>query len=187
MFGRYLLTLACAGAVSASVVAQEVPTPGSNSAEQRLQRVEDELAIRRLLVEYSATQDARDYAGYAALFAENGEWINGSTVHKGREAIFKMLVNLYGPTPEGFVNDESYHLNSNAQIDIDGDRAKVRSRHLLIWRGANGEPVPALAGRYEDDLIREDGRWKFLKRIDYPVMPTREEWIKIIRARQAAQ
>lgn len=152
---------------------------------QRLQRVEDELAIRRLLVDYSATQDARDYAGYAALFAREGEWVNGRTTHKGREAIHQMLVDLYGPPPPGYVNNESYHISSNAQIDISGDTATARSRHLLLMRGPDGQPVPRLAGRYEDELIREDGEWKILRRVDHPVMPTAEEWMKFIRERQA--
>lgn len=155
--------------------------------EQRLQRVEDELAIQRVLVDYSATQDARDYAGYAALFAKNGEWVNGSTVHKGREAIHKMLVDLYGAPPPGYVNTESYHITSNPEISVNGDRATARSRHLLVMRGPKGEPVPMLAGRYEDEFIREDGKWKILRRVDHPVMPTREEWMKFIRERNAAR
>ena len=161
----------------------------ANSAtlEQRLQRVEDELAIQRVLVEYAATQDARDYAGYAALFAKNGEWVNGKSVHKGREAIQKMLTDLYGPPPPGFVNNESYHITSNPQIEVNGDRATARSRHLLILRGPKGEPTPALGGRYEDELIREDGKWKILRRVDFPVMPTSEEWMKYIRERRASE
>jgi uncharacterized protein (TIGR02246 family) len=159
---------------------------GGDTTEQRLQRVEDELAIRRVLVDYSSMQDARDYAGYAALFAREGEWVNGRTVHKGREAIHKMLVDLYGSPPPGFVNNESYHISSNPQIDLKGERATVRSRHLLVMRGPKGEPVPALAGRYEDEFIREDGKWKILRRVDYPVMPTSEEWMKYIRERRAA-
>jgi uncharacterized protein (TIGR02246 family) len=155
--------------------------------EQRLQRVEDELAIRRVLVDYAATQDARDYAGYAALFAKDGEWVNGKTVHKGRASIQKMLVDLYGAPPPGFVNSESYHITSNPQVDVSGDRATARSRHLLVMRGPGGEPTPALAGRYEDVLIREDGQWKILRRVDYPVMPTSEEWMKFIRERRATQ
>jgi hypothetical protein len=155
--------------------------------EQRLQRVEDELAIKRILIDYSATQDARDYAGYANLFASEGEWVNGRQVHKGRDAIHKMLVDLYGAPPPGYVNVESYHISSNPRIELHGDRATAHSRHLLVWRGPDGAPLPALAGRYEDELIRENGQWKILRRVDYPVMPTPEEWGKVIQARLAAQ
>jgi uncharacterized protein (TIGR02246 family) len=161
--------------------------PARPTVEQRLQRVEDELAIQRVLVEYSATQDAHDYAGYAALFARAGEWVNGRNVYRGREAIRKMLVDLYGVPPAGYVNTESYHISSNPQIDLKGDRARVRSRHLLVMRGPRGEPVPMLAGRYEDEFIREDGQWKILRRLDTPVMPTSEEWMKFIRERRGAQ
>lgn len=153
----------------------------------RLQRVEDELAIQRVIIAYSATQDARDYAGYAALFARDGEWVNGRNVHKGRDAIHKMLVDLYGEPPAGYVNTDSYHISSNAQIEVAGDRATARSRHLLVLRGPGGSPQPALAGRYEDEFIREDGQWKILRRVDYPVMPTSEEWGKFIRERNAQQ
>jgi uncharacterized protein (TIGR02246 family) len=152
-----------------------------------LQRVEDQLAIQRILIEYSATQDAHDYDGYVALFAKNGEWVNGKTAHKGREAIHKMLVDLYGATPPGYVNTESYHITTNPQVDVHGDRATARSRHLLIMRGPNGEPTPVLGGRYEDEFIREDGQWKILRRVDYPVMPTAEEWGKYIRERRARE
>ncbi len=165
-----------------------VPARAQDSSltlEQRLQRVEDELAIQRVLVDYATTQDARDYEGYAALFAREGEWVNGDNVYRGRDAIYRMLIDLYGETPEDFVNNDSYHISTNFEIDLDGDRATARSRHLLIMRGPNGEPTPMLGGRYEDDFIREDGQWKILRRVDYPVMPTMEEWMPIIRARQA--
>ncbi len=174
-------------ALAVGISAPAAAPAAQPTIEQRLQRVEDELAIRRVLIEYSATQDARDYAGYAALFAREGEWVNGRTVHKGREAIHKMLVDLYGAPPSGFVNNESFHISSNPQIEVNGDRAKARSRHLLVMRGPGGVPTPALAGRYEDEFIREDGQWKILRRVDYPVMPTSEEWMKFIRERRAAQ
>jgi uncharacterized protein (TIGR02246 family) len=179
-----LIVLAMPVVAAPALAAAPVPQP---SIEQRLQRVEDELAIRRVLVEYSATQDAKDYTAYANLFAREGEWVNGRTVHKGRAAIHKMLVDLYGNPPAGYVNSESYHISSNPQIDVQGDRATARSRHLLVMRGPNGEPVPMLAGRYEDEFIREDGEWKILRRVDHPVMPTAEEWMKFIRERRSSQ
>ena len=178
---RHLL-VALALAMPVIAVAKEVP---KRSIEQRLQRVEDELAIRRILVDYSATQDARDYAGYAALFARNGEWVNGKTVRKGSADIQKMLVDLYGAPPPDFVNGESFHINSNSQVNVEGDHATAVSRHLLVMRGPNGEPTPMLAGRYEDEFIREDGQWKILRRVDTPVMPTPAEWLKQMQARRA--
>jgi uncharacterized protein (TIGR02246 family) len=187
MKARFPITLRVFALLAAPGLCQPLPVSAQTSptVEQRLQRVEDELAIRRILVDYSATQDAHDYAGYAALFARDGEWVNGKTVHKGREAILRMQVDLYGAPPPGYANAESFHITSNAQIDLKGDRATVRSRHLLVMRGPGGAPTPALAGRYEDEFIREEGKWKILRRVDYPVMPTSEEWMKYIRERNA--
>ena len=96
-----------------------------------------------------------------------------------------MLVGLFGTPPPGFVNREDYHLVSNPQVDVDGDRATARSRHLLLMRGPDGSPVPELAGLYEDEFIREDGVWKILHRVDNPIMPTADEWRKEMAERQA--
>jgi uncharacterized protein (TIGR02246 family) len=174
-----MIALLLAAALPLPAAATPAPT-----IEARLQRAEDELAIRRLLIDYAWTQDARDFAGYAALFAKDGEWINGTTVHKGPEDILKMLTGIYGAPQPGYVNRESFHLTTNIEIDVNGDRATARSRHLLITRGPDGRPTPTLAGRYEDVLIREDGKWKFLRRVDTPIMPTAEEWSKIMRERR---
>ena len=179
----------CAAALLAALAipahAGEAGAP--SSIEERLQRVEDELAIGRVLVDYSWSQDARDFPAYAALFARDGEWINGANAYKGREAILQMLVSIYGAPDPGYNNRESLHITSNVEIEVEGDRANARSRHLLIMRGPNGEPQPALAGRYEDELIREDGAWKILRRVDFPVMPTAEEWGAFMRARQPSR
>ena len=160
------------------------PAPAPSEA-ARLRQVEDQLAIQRILVEYSARLDARDYAGYASLFAREGTWQNGNTVRRGRAEIEAMLVGLFGTPPPGFVNREDYHLVSNPQVDVDGDRATARSRHLLLMRGPDGSPVPELAGLYEDEFIREDGVWKILHRVDNPIMPTADEWRKEMAERQA--
>ncbi len=158
--------------------------PAPASADARIRELEDQLAIQRILVEYAARIDAQDFDGYADLFAREGEWRNGNTVRRGREDIKQLLVGLFGNPPPGFVNMESYHLVSNPQIEVDGDRATARSRHLLIMRGPDGSPVPELTGLYEDEFIREDGEWKILRRVDNPIMPTREEWAREMAARR---
>ena len=106
------------------------------------------------------------------------------TVKRLRAEIIAMLEGIFGTPPEGFVNRADYHLVSNPQVDVTGDRATARSRHLLLMRGPDGEPVPELAGLYEDEFIREDGQWKILRRVDNPVMPTREEWLREMTARR---
>ncbi|KRA83762.1 nuclear transport factor 2 family protein [Altererythrobacter sp. Root672] len=161
------------------------PNLSVSSNDARLRAVEDQLAIQRVLIEYGARLDARDFDGYSDLFAREGIWQNGNTVRRGREEIKAMLVGLFGTPAAGFVNREDYHLVSNPQVNVDGDHATARSRHLLIMRGKDGEPTPELAGLYEDEFIREDGQWKILRRVDNPIMPTREEWLKEMQARQA--
>lgn len=162
------------------------PIAPAASADQRIRALEDQQAIQRIIIEYAARLDARDYNGYADLFAKDGVWQNGATVRRGREEIRQLLVGLFGDTPAGWVNRESYHLVSNPQVTVNGDRATAVSRHLLLMRGADGSPVPELTGVYEDELIREDGQWKILRRVDNPIMPTPEEWRREMAQRQAA-
>ena len=153
--------------------------------EERVQAVEDQLAIQRIIADYAAHLDAQDFEAYASLFAEDGIWQNGETIRNGRDEIKEMLVGLFGTPPEGFVNSESYHLVSNIEVNVDGDTATAHSRHLLVMRGEEGAPVPELAGRYEDEFVRVDGAWKIAHRVDFPIMPNREEWMREITARTA--
>ena len=138
----------------------------------------------RVVTDYAARLDAHDFDGYAALFAHDGTWQTGTTVRHGPAEIRAMLVGLYGEPPSGFVNADSYHLVSNIQVDVDGDHAIARSRHLLILRGPDGHPTPTLAGYYDDQFVREDGQWKILHRVDHPVMPTAAEWAKEMAGRR---
>lgn len=163
---------------------QAADTTALPSLEARVRKAEDIIAIQRVITDYAAHIDAHDFEAYAALFAKDGVWQNGNTIRRGPDEIKAMLAGIYGTPPEGFVNSDSYHLVSNLEVDVDGDRATAKSRHLLVMRGPDGSPVPELAGQYEDEFIREDGQWKILKRVDNPIMPTREEWLKEMQARR---
>jgi ketosteroid isomerase-like protein len=161
--------------------------PPALSTEQRLARAEAILAIQRVIVDYADRIDRQDFDAYAQLFAEDGVWQNGATVRRGHDEIKTMLTGLFGTPPESFVNRDSYHLVSNPQVDVapDGRTATARSRHLLLMRGDDGRPVPMLAGLYEDQFVLVAGEWKIARRIDNPIMPLPEEWMKIITERNA--
>jgi hypothetical protein len=62
---------------------------------------------------------------------------------------------------------QNFHVMSNFLIDVQGDHATALSS--FIFYKLNGIlPVPAVAGRYEDELVREDGAWRFLRRTALP-------------------
>ncbi|MGZ3271069.1 MAG: nuclear transport factor 2 family protein [Croceibacterium sp.] len=143
------------------------------SLEQRVQRMEDESAIRRILIEYGADLDAKDYHAYAALFAHDGVWQGGFGTFTGPAAIEKMLVDNLGASEPGFVNKANFHMLTNPIIEIDGDRAHVTSKYLF-WTSTDGKPTPLLAGRYVDDFVRENGQWKIARRATWGAIPSRD-------------
>lgn len=155
----------------------------TSALETRLQELEDELAIQRVITDYSTHLDSRDYEGYVGLFTEDGIWQNGDTRREGRTEIREMLGGLFGEVEDDFVNLSSFHQVSNFEIDIDGDRARAKSRFVFYMRGEDGEPTPELSGQYQDELVRVDGDWKIAHRTDHTIMPTPEEWVAEIEAR----
>jgi len=73
--------------------------------------------------------------------------------------------------------NRSFHLVSNILSEIDGDTATAWSRWTFYVKGEDGLPKAAIGGYYEDDLIREKGEWKFLRRLamnDIPYADPRE-------------
>jgi ketosteroid isomerase-like protein len=151
----------------------------------RLEKLEAESAIRRILVDYAAFLDGRNYDRYAALFTADGEWTGGGGTQKGQPAIRQMLAGILGPA--GAENRENFHIISNPEIDVaaDGQTAKATSRYLFVMRGPDGRPVPSLAGIYHDELVRQGGQWLIKRRVADDIMPTPEQWRKIIAAQQA--
>lgn len=129
----------------------------------RVQVLEDREAIRALILAYGQAHDHRDYRTFASLFATNGEWIGGLGSAKGPEAIFALMDKSIGhaPLPQG---SGTYHVMTNDQIKIDGDRASATTKWLYITPGDDAAPKPTYLGHYDDLFIRENGEWKFLRR-----------------------
>ncbi len=136
---------------------------GADAVEARLRRVEDVEAIRSLLVDYGRALDRRDFQAYGALFAQDGSWKGGMGTATGPDAIAKMVAaGFERMSPSLYEN--SNHVMSSFDIDVDGDTATAWSRWTWVVVGANGKPQPERAGHYEDTLVRERGEWKFQSR-----------------------
>jgi hypothetical protein len=137
----------------------------------RVQALEDREDIRALIQAYGAAHDGRDYLTFAALFAQEGEWVGGLGTAKGPAAIFDLMDRTIGhnPRPEG---SGTFHLLTNDRIALDGDRASATTKWVYIAPGGEGEPRMVYLGHYDDQFIRENGTWKFLRReapVDIPI------------------
>lgn len=133
-----------------------------DSVAARLQRFEDKEEIQNLLLDYGRHLDSRDFAAYGRLFAKDGEWVGGfGTAPGGPAGIQAFMEKAMGTAPNRANN---YHLLSNFVITVNGDSATAWSRWAFVVPGANGAVI-AQAGRYDDTLVRENGRWKFRRRV----------------------
>jgi uncharacterized protein (TIGR02246 family) len=105
--------------------------------------------------------DSRDMKAYASLFAADGEWVGGFGTVQGRDNIQAFMEKNMGTGPNRAGN---YHLLSNFVITVQGDTAIAWSRWAFVVPEASGARV-AQAGRYDDTLVRENGRWRFKRRV----------------------
>lgn len=152
------------------------PTEDSRMAalEKRVQQLQDEKAIREVVIRYGEYLDARDYAAYASLFASDGVWTGGFGSATGPAAIQEMLEKNLGKPERGFVNKSNFHLMTTVVVDVDGNTAKARSRYTFFTASPENRPTVALAGRYVDEFVRENGTWKIKKRTTHGVIPYRD-------------
>lgn len=131
--------------------------------------LEDKEAIRGILLEYGRALDSRDTQAYSDLFAADGEWSGGIGQARTPAGIKKMLDDLFAGAARNSGSDEAprprpHHLMANMVIDVTGDTATAHSRWMWVMAGPNGGPHALRSGFYEDQLIRENGAWKILKR-----------------------
>jgi uncharacterized protein (TIGR02246 family) len=135
------------------------PTTGSDSVAARLQRFEDKAEIEALLLDYGRSLDARDFATYSSLFAKDGQWVGGFGTVAAAD------IKAFMEKAMGTENTaKNYHLLSNFVITVTGDTATAWSRWAFVVPGERGAAI-SQAGRYDDALVRENGRWKFKKRV----------------------
>jgi uncharacterized protein (TIGR02246 family) len=141
-------------------VASQTTTPPNLAA--RLQQLQDKEEIERLLLDYGRHLDSRDFAAYGRLFAKDGEWVGGfGTATGGPAGIQAFMEKAMGTGPNTAHN---YHLLTNFVITVTGNTATAWSRWAFVVPGPSGATI-AQAGRYDDTLVRENGQWRFKRRV----------------------
>jgi ketosteroid isomerase-like protein len=131
-----------------------------SALEDRVRRLEDAEAIRTLDAVYCRLLDDGDWPGLVALFTPDGTF-DGLAAVTGRDA----LLAFFGGLADAGLTTFWHHV-SNLEIDVDGDRATVRS---LLWQPCVVDGVPHVAaGRYADRLVRTPEGWRYsLKQVRF--------------------
>jgi hypothetical protein len=137
------------------------------TTEQRVQQLEDRIAIRELIDAYSFCADTRNIQGHMALFTKDTNFevymdekiATPTQVVTGRKDLFPVFddLNQYFST---------MHFNGQSTINVDGDHATAttycRAYHLKV---PNGVQQLMIAGiRYYDTMVKQDGSWLFAER-----------------------
>ena len=146
------------------------PVRNTESPAARIQRLEDTEEIRTLLTEYGRMLDAHDLAGYSHLFAKDGEWVGGFGSAMGPAAIQALMEKNLGATRTSKPGS-TYHLLTNFEINVHGDEATAWSRWSFTVTTADNKPAILYGGHYDDKLVREDGHWRFKRRVAITDIP----------------
>jgi hypothetical protein len=130
--------------------------------------LQDKAEIERLQYAYGFFIDNRMFREMADLFAEEGAWIEigGRGRYHGKERIHRFLHEVIGEGRWGLARDEVInHVQQQLLITVDPDRrhARARARAEVQGNSPPGTPHFLLAdGIYENEYVREGGRWKIL-------------------------
>jgi uncharacterized protein (TIGR02246 family) len=126
--------------------------------------VEDRLAISDLFVRYTNALDAGEVETVVDCFTADAA-LESPVIGliAGHDAIRAFAGRFAAQRAAG---TQFRHLVTNIAADIEagGDRARA-SAYLLVLITQDGKSRPLPPGRYECDLVKEGGQWRFSRRV----------------------
>ncbi|MFC3213043.1 nuclear transport factor 2 family protein [Novosphingobium panipatense] len=117
---------------------------------------EDRAAIRELLETYADAASRIDKAQWLDCWAPDAEWITSHAQVRGHDELGRTWDDLFTDM------DAMIFFAMPGAIQVAGDTATARCHVREIAR--IGGKVMKFAARYDDDLVRHDGRWRFARR-----------------------
>ena len=124
----------------------------------RLDRVEGELAIRRLVADYCVGADRRDLATWAGVWTADAVWQTSPDQNfVGVEAICAAVQQQWRAFPV------MLHATANHVVTITGDTAAGRSDVMVMVQLRDRRWILG-GGTYEDDYRREQNGWRIARR-----------------------
>ncbi len=127
---------------------------------------DDRLAIIDLLARYCRCIDQKRWDELPTLFTDDCAVDFGKVMgtHEGKDGVANMA-RMIGST--GLM---MRHYSTNVVIEGDGERVQVES-YVLAYTGTAPGSLMATTGRYEDEMVKQGGRWLLRRRRGVIEMP----------------
>lgn len=135
-------------------------TFAQNTIEQRLQEIEDRLALKAVVDKFSVLADKKDVATQMQLFTEDAiveNVTNGQVANslKGKKQIgdaFSSFLSLF---------EVVYHINGQQTVTINGDKATgIAYCSVSLIGMQNGKRIKNDMGViYSDEYVKVNGKW----------------------------
>ena len=132
----------------------------------RVQVLEDEAAVRRLMADMMAKADDREYPQWgermASFYTDDGQWTSGAgfadvgMAERGRAALVKKFT-------AGTRIAESSHLLGTESIEVQGDGANgtwLCFEPVTLNAPGGAKEAVWIMGRYTCEFQRVGGRWR---------------------------
>jgi hypothetical protein len=119
--------------------------------------MEDRLEIQELITRYNHYIDYADYPAWIDCFTDDGIFEGGAGRFVGRSGL-KEFTEKFSIIRLDLPNMR--HCLMNTLTEVDGDEARSSSYLLLVTTGAEGAQIK-FAGRYDDRLVKLNGKWLF--------------------------
>jgi uncharacterized protein (TIGR02246 family) len=124
--------------------------------------IEDRFAISDLFVRYTCALDAGEAETVVECFAEDGSLVSPAVgEHAGRAAI-RAFAERFSRFQQG--GSQLRHVISNLVVEVEGTRGHATC-YLTVFLTRNGASRLLAPGRYDCELRKVDGAWRFQRRV----------------------
>lgn len=121
-----------------------------------VQELHDKIEIYELLARYARGVDTKDWELYKSVFTPDAfiDYSSAGAATGPRDEVAAWLAE--GLEPIGMTQ----HFVTNVEIDLDGDRAKVRAMFYNPMQLPGMTELSSCGGNYYHDLVRTPDGWK---------------------------